>query len=352
MNRLSIISDSVEGAGHISDQLAGIFDTRFFRRHDISNVEPEQYTIVDLDLADNLHLADLRLWLKRRPKSAKVIFAVEHGAHRQEVQAFAIGATDLVLRPIKAKTLLTKLLGDIGSLVGNPLAFSIAGAGGVMAGVGALQSIFASACLGASLDPKMIKSAGEAVVSHIERDGLVRWIDTVRQHHSQTYQHCLLVTGVAVTFGQQLGFSAADRQRLAFAGLLHDIGKARIPVAILEKPGPLDEDEMTVMRQHPLLGYEAIRTVPGLDPAMLDIVAHHHEYLDGSGYPHGLQARELPDLVRLITIADIFGALIERRAYKAPLSGDAAYQILTNMGPKLDTDLVREFRALSRVQVG
>jgi HD-GYP domain-containing protein (c-di-GMP phosphodiesterase class II) len=67
--------------------------------------------------------------------------------------------------------------------------------------------------------------------------------------------------------------------------------------------------------------------------------------LDGSGYPHGLMANEISDLVRIMTISDIFGALIERRSYKPPLSGDAAYQILTDMGPKLDVDLVRAFRA-------
>jgi hypothetical protein len=92
--------------------------------------------------------------------------------------------------------------------------------------------------------------------------------------------------------------------------------------------------------------------VPGLHREMLDMVAHHHEYLDGSGYPHGLQASELSDLVRMITIADIFGALIERRVYKAPLSGEAAYGILMDMGPKLDRDLVREFRGISRVEIG
>ena len=77
------------------------------------------------------------------------------------------------------------------------------------------------------------------------------------------------------------------------------------------------------------------------------MVVHHHEYLDGSGYPHGLNARELTDLVRTITIADIFGALIERRSYKPPMSGEAAYKILKDMSTKLDPDLVREFQPIS-----
>jgi putative nucleotidyltransferase with HDIG domain len=352
MNRLSIISDSLDRAGHVRTQLAGLFETHCFHRGGIRNAEPKEYTIVDINLTDESHLSDIRIWLKLRPRDGKVIFAVEPGVRQQAVQAFAIGATDLVPRPIDGKMLVTKLLGDIESLAGDPSNLSIGNLHGISAGIGALQRIFASACLGAPLDPKTINTAGETVIAHIEAEGLVSWIDSVRKHHSQTYQHCLLVTALAVTFGRQLGFSSLDQQRLAFAGLLHDIGKARIPIAILEKPGPLDGDELAVMRQHPLLGFEAIRAVPGLHSEMLDMVVHHHEYLDGSGYPHGLEASELSDFVRIITIADIFGALIERRDYRAPLSGEAAYRILIDMGPKLDKDLVREFRAISRVEIG
>jgi HD-GYP domain-containing protein (c-di-GMP phosphodiesterase class II) len=76
---------------------------------------------------------------------------------------------------------------------------------------------------------------------------------------------------------------------------------------------------------------------------LLDIVVHHHEYLDGSGYPHGLSGSEISDPVRILTICDVFGALMERRAYKPPLGADAAYRILLEMGGRLDQDLVRAF---------
>jgi putative nucleotidyltransferase with HDIG domain len=351
VDRISVISDSVERAENISRQLAGIFSTQSFAREGFSHAVPPKYIIVDIDLEDNLRLVDLRLWLELRPSHGKAIFVVEHGVRLQAVQAFALGATDLVDRPADRKSLLAALFGDIGFLAGNPVGLSIGDSDGISAGIGALQSIFASAVCGIPVDLNMVRSAGETVVAHIETDGLARWIDIVRHHHSLTYQHCLLVTGVAVTFGRQLGFSSADKRRLAFAGLLHDIGKARIPLALLEKPNPLEGEEIAAMRQHALLGFEALQGVPGLDPEMLDMVVHHHEYLDGSGYPHGLAGGELSDLVRLMTIADVFGALIERRAYKAPLSSEAAYQVLEGMGSKLDTDLVREFRPFANARV-
>jgi putative nucleotidyltransferase with HDIG domain len=212
--------------------------------------------------------------------------------------------------------------------------------------------VFASAAVGAPLDQAAIDKAGEAIIAQIQTEGLELWIETVRKHHSQTYQHSLLVTGLAVGFGRQLALSHADLKRLSFGGILHDVGKARIPVSILEKPGALDNDEMGIIKQHPLFGSEALASVPGLPAEMVDVVLHHHEYLDGSGYPHELKGGEISDFVRVLTIVDIFGALIERRSYKPPFSGEAAYQILLDMGPKLDKDLVREFHRISRVMTG
>src|SRR2546430_12779657 len=86
-----------------------------------------------------------------------------------------------------------------------PSDFPVGKSEGVVAAYEALQAVFSSACLGGALNPKMINAASQPLIRHIEREGLASWINTVRKHHSQTYQHSLLVTGTAVAFGQHLG---------------------------------------------------------------------------------------------------------------------------------------------------
>jgi len=349
MHLVTLIGDSRANPLSFQKKLAGLVQVDFNVFAKAKSREPGLSTVFDVDLDNEAQLLDLKEWLKRKPPNAKAIFLTDKNSHLQQTRAHALGATDILHRPLDPRELLKKLWGDVAALsadANNPV---IANSPAVSAAVDTLQSIFSSACLGGALNSARVKSAGDLIVGHVETQGLTAWIDTVRTHHSRTYQHCLLVTGLAVAFGQKIGASRADKQRLSFAGMLHDIGKARIPLAILEKPSRLDEGELLTMRKHPQFGFDALGTVPGLPTDMLDMVVHHHEYLDGSGYPHGLHASEISDLVRMITIADVFGALIERRSYKPPMSGSAAYQTLVDMGPKLDQDLVRAFQPVAQL---
>jgi putative nucleotidyltransferase with HDIG domain len=353
MNQLAAVCDSPEDAQCVRRHLKGIFQTQYIRSDRISEAEPPgQYTIVGVSFNNLDRVRDLKCWLGGKPRDARLIFITEKHSRLEAARAYAFGATDLVHRPIDANALLVTLCGDFNSLASGPAAFQAEASPGIIAALGALKDVFTSTCFGIPLNQSAIDQASEALVDQLQIGSLAIWIDIVRKHHSQTYQHSLLVTGVAVGFGMQLGLSHRDLKRLSFAGILHDIGKARIPVSILEKAGVLDDGEIDIVKQHPLLGSEALATTPGLPAEMIDAVIHHHEYLDGTGYPHGLKGGEISDLVRILTIADIFGALIERRSYKLPLQGDAAYQILLDMGPKLDRDLVREFRDISRVRAG
>ena len=200
---------------------------------------------------------------------------------------------------------------------------------------------------GRDMTPDLADAGTKIVLSAIRENGIRDWVRAVRRFDNATHQHCLLVAGLAVAFAGTLGLSAPDRHQLAKAALLHDVGKIRVPPAILNKRGKLDEAERVVMRTHPVLGH-AMLVGQGFDDAILTVVRSHHEMLDGSGYPDRLRQPDIPDLVRLVTICDIYSALIERRSYRTPMEGPAAYGILESMNGRLDCDLVRAFRPVAR----
>jgi putative nucleotidyltransferase with HDIG domain len=187
----------------------------------------------------------------------------------------------------------------------------------------------------------------EPILEALRLGGINTWLRIVRRHHNATYKHSLLVTGAGVAFAQELGMQIADQKRIARASLVHDIGKAFISVAILDKPGKLTESEMETIKKHPRLGHDALLNQGGFPEEILDCVLHHHEFLDGSGYPDGLRGKEIQDLVRIVTIADIFAALIERRSYKPPLSSARALEIMHDMEGKLDADLLKAFEPVA-----
>jgi putative nucleotidyltransferase with HDIG domain len=186
-----------------------------------------------------------------------------------------------------------------------------------------------------------IAAKSSAIVSTILDTNLDRWVQTVRSHHSATYQHSMLVTGTLVAIGGHLGMRSVDLTRLAVGGLMHDIGKADVPLEILDKPSALEEKEMELIRLHPALGVERARLSEGIAPDLIELIGNHHEYLDGTGYPNRLLGAELSDPVRLLTIADIFAALIEKRAYKQAMSATEAVGILQRMDGKIDMDFLR-----------
>jgi putative nucleotidyltransferase with HDIG domain len=210
--------------------------------------------------------------------------------------------------------------------------------------------MFSAVMNGTAVDVMNARDAGRKIADNIAENGLSDWLTTVRRHHEGTYQHCLLVTGVAVDFGLSLGLCKADMERLYTAAMFHDIGKARIPLAVLDKPGRLDDGERALIETHPAAGYDVLKPTPGISPEILDAVRHHHEYLDGSGYPDALCGQSISDLVRVLTISDIFAALIEHRTYKPTMPREKAYEILLGMNGKLERPLVHAFRdvALNR----
>ncbi len=142
-----------------------------------------------------------------------------------------------------------------------------------------------------------------------------------------TGQHCARLAQMSVQLGEALGLSRDDQVALYRGAYLHDIGKISVPDAILFKRGSLTDDEWKIMRLHPVHGEEICRRMKSLAP-VLPIIRHHHERLDGSGYPDGLKGEEVPLLARILQISDIYDALVTERPYKRALSTEEAIRTL------------------------
>ena len=194
----------------------------------------------------------------------------------------------------------------------------------------------------------------DPVLHAVEVGGLRLWLELVRAHDELTVRHCILVAGLAAHFALHLGLSLDDRTSLVRGALVHDVGKAKIPLSILQKPGALDADELKVMRTHAAIGHELLVTAGMTDALALAVTHHHHEMLDGSGYPDGLNHASISDPVRLLTICDIYAALTEQRPYRPAMTQAEAIAILRRMTPdRLETALVEAFAAsLTDCQTG
>jgi HD-GYP domain-containing protein (c-di-GMP phosphodiesterase class II) len=143
-----------------------------------------------------------------------------------------------------------------------------------------------------------------------------------------TERHTRRVALRAVQVGELLGLSASRLRTLAIGGLVHDIGKLSIPDAILKKPGPLDDDEYAVIQEHPERGHRLLAGLGGFPDAVRQLVRDHHERLDGSGYPRGLSGDEIELDTRILTVCDIYDALISKRVYRGAWSHDEAMALL------------------------
>jgi putative nucleotidyltransferase with HDIG domain len=299
--------------------------------------------VVTADLKVVENIAALKEVFGKITHIRKRIFVIDHKARLFTVQAYALGATKVLVNPVDQESLLAQLSGGPGGETGPDDASHGAGKAAA-AGAIAIGSMFSAVLSGKPIDIRGAKDAGRGIADNIAEDGLSSWLETVRRHHEGTYQHCLLVTGIAVDFGLSLGLAKQDIERLYAAAMFHDIGKAKVPLAVLDKPGRLDPEERALIETHPAAGYDVLKGNVGISAEILDAVRHHHEYLDGSGYPDKLCAASICDIVRILTISDIFAALIEHRHYKPTMPREQAYEIIHGMQGKLERALVTAFR--------
>ena len=168
---------------------------------------------------------------------------------------------------------------------------------------------------------------------------------TVDARDSHRQGHSMAVMQGAVLLGQKIGLSAEEIANLRVASLLHDIGNVALPSAVLEKEGPLDQDEWKSVENHAMLGSKVLKRVQQMVP-IIPGVKHHHERYDGKGYPGGLSGKNIPLLARIIAIADAFDAMTNSRSYhKALTPAEAVEEVKRCAGTQFDPELAEAFVA-------
>jgi HD-GYP domain-containing protein (c-di-GMP phosphodiesterase class II) len=179
----------------------------------------------------------------------------------------------------------------------------------------------------------------------IPRDILIEVMEDVIE---DLHGHVHRVSDLAVDLGIGIGLPGDDLDRLALAGVLHDVGKIHLDPKILGKPGPLDDDEFELIRRHPEMGFAMTRN--RLDARVAEAILYHHERVDGRGYPFGLEADNIPILSRIVLVADAFDAMTSVRAYQPALPIEFAVQeIRKNAGTQFDTTVVDIFLELAAI---
>ena len=208
-----------------------------------------------------------------------------------------------------------------------------------------VKRLFQDVRLGRSVDTEEAQAVVAEMVDNITRDADASlWITNLKNRDEYNSLHCLNVCVLTLAYCRYLGYEREELERIGLGAVLHDVGKARVPREILNKPGRLTDEEFAVMKRHTLDGYEMLSSTGSLSDLTLRIVRSHHERVAGQGYPDGLAGQDILEPVLAVGIADAYDALTSDRPYKDGLSAEKALGILHKEAPEeFGTELMEGF---------
>lgn len=179
-----------------------------------------------------------------------------------------------------------------------------------------IVAMFSQARIGKAVDMAVCTSLVHEIVCSVERHpGALISLSRLKADDDYTYMHSVAVCALMVALAQSMKQSVAEVQQAGLGGLLHDIGKARIPIEILNKPSSLSDEEFSTVKQHPQHGYDALQGGAASEHVR-QICLHHHERMDGRGYPHGQAGEQIPLMARMAAVCDVYDAVTSNRPYK------------------------------------
>tara|TARA_Y100000052_G_scaffold24847_1_gene27797 strand:+ start:54 stop:1343 length:1290 start_codon:yes stop_codon:yes gene_type:complete len=211
-----------------------------------------------------------------------------------------------------------------------------------------VKQLFASAHLGQALNMKqaqvMVKDCVQRVISN---PNAMLWLTRLKHQDEYTAEHSVNVSLLAISLGQHLDLAPYELENLGICGLMHDIGKMKVPDEILNKPGRLTPEEFEEMARHTTYARQLLMGRSDIYPGAVDVAWTHHERLDGKGYPRGIDSTKISLFTRIVSVVDAYDAMTSDRVYKAGMSSLEAMKILNkNAGTQFDKEVVKKFIAM------
>lgn len=208
----------------------------------------------------------------------------------------------------------------------------------------AVRNMFHEARMGAAIEPDSFVPVVTEIVDSVTRhgDALIS-LSRLKSADEYTYMHSVAVCALMVSLGRTLGLSEEDCRLAGMAGLMHDIGKAGTPLEVLNKPGSLTDDEFQVIRRHPEIGERMLRESGMTNEKVLDVVRHHHEKMNGKGYPDRLPAEGISILARMGAVCDVYDAITSNRPYKAGWDPAESLARMASWKGQFDEDVLKAF---------
>ena len=206
---------------------------------------------------------------------------------------------------------------------------------------GLLENIRLGEAINTSQAKETVHDCVQSIIRH--PDALL-WMSRIREQREYTAEHCLNVCILAIAFGRQLDFSEQELENIGMCGLLHDVGKMRVPIEIVDKPGPLTTKEFRMMKAHTVHGRNLLMSTSGLYGGAIDVAYSHHERIDGEGYPRKLPGSGISYYSKLISIVDAYDAMTADRCYDAAKTSTEALKIIyAERGAQFDEKLALKF---------
>ncbi len=276
-----------------------------------------------------------------------VIMVSAHSQLRMVEEAAKLGADDFMVKPFKNQMLLEKVYRYVNANVERkwnnlkPEQEKF-----LRMSVNTLDILFRSAKEGVALPLGQAHDLSEHLIEVVDKGGVYDILDAIRNHDNHTFTHSLRMGVYMTLFAKSTGrFVGENRINLTMAGLLHDIGKAKITLDIVSKPHSLEPHEEKMMKEHVELGMETLKANPRVQEPTMKICWNHHERLDGSGYPRGLGKEELDIYSRMGAIVEMFSELAEKKGKSTRHAHYEALGTIRNTPEWYDLDLLKYFEA-------